>query len=104
MSVLHHLRVDCGGCGTVCPASSTCMASACVCSSGLTACFSRGQMSCVNLTTDNSNCGACNNVCPTGATCQTTSGVTACVCPTGQTNCGTSCADLSSSTQHCGSC
>ena len=52
--------VNCGACGTTCPAMSTCTSSVCRCTvSGMTLC---GNV-CVNLQTNMSNCGRCGGVC-----------------------------------------
>ena len=87
---------NCGGCGTVCPATATCTAGQCLCPGGVPTC--RGG--CMNYKTDTSNCGGCGNVCPAGTSC--TNG--GCQCLSGKTLCGGTCRDLSTDAGNCGSC
>jgi hypothetical protein len=87
---------NCGGCGTVCAATQSCVAGVCSCPSGGTLCSS----ACVDTMTDEANCGMCGTACAAGQTCN--GGV--CSCPTGQTPCLGACVDTMTSNDHCGGC
>ena len=97
---------NCGICGKVCAAGSTCVAGACVqqpvtCPPGRVNCAG----TCVNLATDPKNCGICGKVCPAGSTCV----AGACVqqpvtCPPGQVNCAGTCVNLATDPKNCGMC
>ncbi len=85
---------NCGGCGNICGAGTSCQAGQCksICPSGET--FCNGQ--CVNLLLDQNNCGAC------GALCSGHCDLGVC-CAANAQNCGGSCVTLGTSS-HCASC
>lgn len=87
----------CGGCDNVCSAGAVCVASACQCQTGFTACTD----GCKNLLTDGANCGGCGMPCATGLVCNNG------MCQEGcgaLTECGGGCVDTTSDVQHCGDC
>lgn len=59
--------LNCGSCGNVCPADSTCFNGACTspCLSGQTNC----NGNCVDTSSDQLNCGSCGKACPANAVC-----------------------------------
>jgi len=88
---------NCGKCGTVCPAGSTCSSGACKCTnSGLPPC----NGACPDLTSDPHNCGQCGHACQAGAPCL---GGT-CGCPTGQQLCSGACVTTQTDPNNCGAC
>jgi hypothetical protein len=89
-------NMNCGACGTVCMAGTTCTAGACTCAMGTTLC----GRTCVNTQTDGTNCGGCGTVCPMGQTCN----MGTCGCPTGQTLCGGVCVNTQTDNGNCGTC
>ena len=93
--------LNCGACGVRCNVGSRCVAGACACAAGGTACPS-GSGRCTDLLTDASNCGRCGGVCPPGATC--VGGVCTANCSSGATDCGGVCVQLESDRAHCGAC
>jgi xyloglucan-specific endo-beta-1,4-glucanase len=70
---------NCGACGNVCPAGSSCTMGVCACPAGQTAC----PGACRDLLTDEQNCGTCGTVCASGRSCLDG----ACLDPT-SVNCG----------------
>jgi hypothetical protein len=91
---------NCGACGHVCGAGTTCTAGACVsiCAPGTTFC----GCACVNTGTDNDNCGACGNVCAPGTACSGGSCVS--VCGPGTAFCGSQCLNTACDDNNCGAC
>lgn len=59
--------LNCGSCGNVCPADSTCYNGACTspCLAGQTSC----NGNCVDTSSDPMNCGSCGKACPANAVC-----------------------------------
>jgi hypothetical protein len=89
---------NCGACGDGCnPASESCVAGRCECTSGGTTCAGAG---CVDLSHDPNNCGTCGNTCGDREACIANN----CVCRPGLTDCGGTCVDLQSDPNHCGAC
>ncbi len=91
---------NCGACGTVCAAGSSCVASACI-----AACAAnelRCSGTCVTPLTDPDHCGSCSTVCGLGTHCANG----ACVpsCASDQTLCSGQCTTTASDDEHCGSC
>jgi hypothetical protein len=86
---------NCGACGNVCGAGTSCQAGTCksICASGELFC----NGSCINPLLDHDNCGACGTTCGTGS-CDL--GI---CCAAGQENCGGTCQTLGTNT-HCSSC
>ena len=105
----------CGGCGTVCPARpsaiATCLASACgyACATGHRDCDGLATNGCeVDADADSANCGGCGVVCTQGRTCQSGACTTA-VCAAGLADCDRDPANgcevaLDSSAANCGGC
>lgn len=96
-------------CGTDCEklgGEFTCVAGACECPGGETACTPSDpdrDSYCTDITTDDANCGACDNACDLGFECANSQCVPV-VCPAGEVFCGTSCIDPQTSTFYCGGC
>jgi hypothetical protein len=105
----------CGGCGIVCPARpsavATCHASACgyACVAGRLDCDGVASNGCeIDASADNHHCGGCGVVCTQGRTCQSGACTTA-VCVAGTGDCdhdaNNGCeASFASSAAHCGGC
>jgi hypothetical protein len=105
----------CGGCGVVCPARpsavATCLGSACgyACVAGRLDCDGVASNGCeVDTTASNNHCGACGVVCTQGRTCQSGACTTA-VCVAGSADCDHDPANgcevnLSSNAAHCSAC
>jgi hypothetical protein len=120
---------NCGGCGNVCAANTTCMNGTCVAvaspDGGAMTCLAPARMcatptgvACINVMSDPSNCGGCGITCGSGqfcgnGICAASGGTDAgtappkcvgtqvsCVAPTGAPYC----ADLSSDSANCGGC
>ena len=88
---------NCGKCGEICSANTTCSNGEC-CAGGLITC--PPSTACSNLQTDPQNCGACNSVCGTGQMCVNG----ACVCPTGDAFCAGACVNEQTDANNCGAC
>jgi hypothetical protein len=105
---------NCGGCGIVCLAGSSCQKGQClttgncgdggVCAVGQACCVS----GCTNIHFDPQNCGGCGQVCPPGDACTMGACTTGCgggpVCPAGSQCCASGCTKTSSDPQNCGGC
>jgi hypothetical protein len=89
---------NCGACGRRCAGDQACVAGACGCGQGQTAC---GGL-CVNLQTEPAHCGACGRACMPGQFC--TQGRCSVGCDPGLSVCGTACVDLQTNPRHCGNC
>jgi hypothetical protein len=88
---------NCGTCGHVCQARSTCTASACACDTGLSDCSGV----CVDEQTDLTNCGGCGINCGVGGACSAGT----CTCATGFDMCdGVSCTNTQNDRNNCGTC
>ena len=89
---------NCGACGNVCPANSTCVNSQCECQPGFTRCGNQ----CVDTTSNSGNCGACGRVCAAlNYQCINSN----CVCPAPYTTCSNgSCVDTQGDPHNCGGC
>ncbi|MDB4932517.1 MAG: uncharacterized protein JWM10_5001, partial [Myxococcaceae bacterium] len=106
---------NCGGCGAVCPARpsavATCLASACgyACAPGQRDCDHDATNGCeVDANADRTNCGGCGVVCTLGRTCVSGACSTA-VCVAGTGDCDHDASNgcevaLDASAAHCGSC
>ncbi|MDP3278564.1 MAG: hypothetical protein Q8Q09_25465 [Deltaproteobacteria bacterium] len=96
--------MNCGACGTACPAGNSCRMGACTPDCVAPSVVCGAAATCVNPQTDTTNCGACGNVCGMGQSC--TAG--ACVCPAGATACGMGaaavCVDVNTNAANCGTC
>ena len=79
-------------------AGSTCVAGACTCDPGFTAC----NGVCVELQVDPANCGSCGNACPASQFCS--AGICVAQCPPSQIACNGGCVDPQSDDQNCGAC
>jgi hypothetical protein len=123
---------NCGKCGLVCAAGTSCVNGACQTSTsadgGASACVApsspcpngTGGTVCTTFMMDPSNCGACGRVCPGGTYCADgaclpvsdggtqqpiDAGTGSISCPAGQAVCdGTYCADFMKDPQNCGAC
>jgi hypothetical protein len=98
-------QLNCGACGTVCPAGKSCDAGVCsaTCAAPLVKCGSGATSFCANTQADNANCGTCGNSCGAGLVC---AGGTCAPpsCPSGLTDCSGSCRDLTNDRANCGTC
>jgi hypothetical protein len=109
---------NCGSCGFVCPAGTSCQDSWCLegakgsntNGSGVlftdSACTGRETLcgtSCADLLTDTNHCGVCDRACGSQEICRNARCGPA--CPTsGTTLCGDDCVDVSTNMTNCGSC
>lgn len=109
---------NCGSCGFVCPAGTSCQNSWCLegakgsntNGSGVvftdSPCTGRETLcgtSCADLLTDKNNCGVCGRVCGSDEICVNARCGPACK-TSGTTLCGSDCVDLSTNMTNCGSC
>lgn len=97
------LRVDplnCGRCGTVCPAPQACVAGQCAsaCLGGATSCGG----TCVDTTSNPRHCGGCDRPCGAGATCVNSSCVPS--CSPVQQLCNGRCVSVDRDPENCGQC
>jgi len=109
---------NCGSCGYICPAGTSCQNSWCLeggkgsntNDSGVlptdSTCTGRETLcgnACANLLTDKNHCGVCSRACGSQEICVDARCGPACT-KSGTTLCGDDCVDLSWNTSHCGSC
>ena len=109
---------NCGSCGYVCPAGTSCQSSWCLegakgsntNDSGVlttdSTCTGRQTLcgnACADLLTDKNNCGVCSRACGSQDICVNARCGPACA-TSGDILCGNDCVDLSTNTSDCGSC
>jgi len=102
---------NCGGCGYVCNAYTSCVGSGCQqtsCMPGQANCGGDAGVECVDLTSDPNNCGACGNACELYATCSAGKCVLSCPADAGLSACsgdaGATCVDTATDNSNCGGC
>lgn len=93
-------RLNCGGCGNVCPTGNICVDGSCtlVCGGGTSVCSG----SCRDFNTDPANCGSCGHACAAGEICN--AGTCALSCAGGTSLCSGVCRDLNADPSNCGMC
>jgi len=89
---------NCGACGVVCGAGSSCVAGACACQAGFSSCGG----GCVDTQSSATHCGSCDVACAPGMVCSL--GACQSGCTSGLTQCGSDCVDTTSNAAHCGAC
>jgi len=106
---------NCGVCGKVCPAGTSCQSGACagspMCQAPTVVCLDppTGKMYCTDPSTDFANCGGCGRTCPAGAICtagmcQGGGGAYAGAAPCPGTNGAPMCTNLLNDPANCGAC
>lgn len=96
-------RNNCGRCGIVCPAVSSCIDGRCqvVCAAGSSDCDGNGT--CEDLTAT-SSCGACGNACRDNEECVSNATGASCVCRAPFVSCDGECIPVQDDRLNCGGC